>query len=99
MLPLRSSLTHPPLAVGMNVEVSEENNEGRGIRDEGVMHPLGEVAVDVQGVHTVQSGSTKLQLRRERGEGRGGKGRGGWMDIMTSGKCREGRRMGKCDPV
>ena len=59
----------------MNVEVSEENNEGRGIRDEGVMHPLGEVAVDVQGVHTVQSGSTKLQLRRERGEGRGGKGR------------------------
>ena len=73
----------------MNVEVGEENDEGRGIRNEGVVHPLGEVAVDVQRVHAVESSATKLELKRDRG--REGEGERGGLGQ------REGRGDGRWD--
>ena len=57
----------------MEVEVGEEDDEGGGVGYEGVVHPLGEVAVDVERVHAVDDGQGELELGgREGGGGRGG---------------------------
>lgn len=61
-------LAHPgfppvPLDVCVVVEVGEEQDERDGVRDERVVHPLGEVAVDVQGVDGVDDGQAELQLQ------------------------------------
>lgn len=49
-------------AVGLVVEVAEEDDEGDGVADEGVVHPVGEVAVDVQGQSRVAYGDVELDL-------------------------------------
>lgn len=41
------TLLSPPLDVRVEVEVCEEDDEGYGVADESVVHPLGEVTVDV----------------------------------------------------
>ena len=46
----------------MEVEVGEENDERSGIADEGEVHPLGEVAVDVERMHAMDDGQRELQL-------------------------------------
>lgn len=54
-------------AVGLVVEVAKEDDEGDGVADEGVVHPVGEVAVDVQGQCRVANGDVELDLEgRER---------------------------------
>ena len=52
----------PPLDVGVVVEIGEEDDEGDCVTDEGVVHPLWEVAVDVERVDGVDYGQTKLEL-------------------------------------
>lgn len=52
-------------AVGLVVEVAEEDDEGDGVADEGVVHPVGEVAVDVEGQGRVADGDMELDLRHE----------------------------------
>lgn len=52
-------------AVGLVVEVAEEDDEGDGIADEGVVHPVGEVAVDVEGQGCVANGDVELDLRHK----------------------------------
>lgn len=49
-------------AVGLVVEVAEEDDEGDGVADEGVVHPVGEVAVDVEGQGRVANGDVELDL-------------------------------------
>ena len=63
----------------MEVEVGEEDDEGGGVGYEGVVHPLGEVAVDVERVHAVDDGQGELELGalREGGEEGGTKEEGG----------------------
>lgn len=55
----RSSLL---LDVGMNVEVSEEDDKGSGVAKQGIMHPLWEVAVNVKGMTAMDERSCKLRL-------------------------------------
>ena len=50
-------------AVGLVVEVAEEDDEGDGVADEGIVHPVREVAVDVEGQGRVADGDVKLDLR------------------------------------
>lgn len=52
----------------MDVEVSEEDKEGSSIAYEGVVHPLREVAVNVEGVYSMDDTQRELQLCRGRGE-------------------------------
>lgn len=52
-------------AVGLVVEVAEEDDEGDGVADEGVVHPVGEVAVDVEGQGCVADGDVELNLRHK----------------------------------
>lgn len=58
-------------AVGLVVEVAEEDDEGDGVADEGVVHPVGEVAVDVKGQGRVADGDVELDLERDREGQRG----------------------------
>lgn len=51
-------------AVGLVVEVAKEDDEGDGVAYEGVVHPVGEVAVDVQGQGRVTDGDVELDLRQ-----------------------------------
>ena len=46
-------LLPPLLDVSVEVEVGEEDDEGDGIADERVVHPFGEVTVDVDGMDSV----------------------------------------------
>lgn len=48
------------LDVGLDVEVGEEAYEREGIADEGIVHPLGKVTVDVERVNSVNDGQTEL---------------------------------------
>lgn len=50
-------------AVGLVVEVAEEDDEGDGVADEGIVHPVREVAVDVEGQGCVADGDVELDLR------------------------------------
>lgn len=50
-------------AVRLVVEVAEEDDEGDGVADEGVVHPVREVAVDVEGQGRVADGDVELDLR------------------------------------
>ncbi len=50
------------LDVCLNIEVSEESNEGDGISNESIVHPLGKVAVNVERVEGMYNGETELQL-------------------------------------
>lgn len=50
----------------MDVEVGEEDDEGDGVANQSPVHPLGEIAVDVEGMDGVDYGKTELQLYRER---------------------------------
>jgi len=52
----------------MDVEVSEEDKEGSSIAYKGVVHPLREVAVNVEGVYSMDDTQRELQLCRGRGE-------------------------------
>lgn len=49
----------------MVVEVSEKDDEGDRVADEGVVHPVGEVAVDIEGQGCVADGEVELNLRQE----------------------------------
>lgn len=51
-------------AVCLVVEVAKQDDEGDGVADEGVVHPVGEVAVDVQRQGSVADGDVELDLRR-----------------------------------
>ena len=46
----------------MNVEVGEEDDERDGVTNQCPVHPLGEVAVNVEGVDTMDDRKTELQL-------------------------------------
>lgn len=46
----------PTLDVSVDIEVGEEDNKGDGVPNEGIVHPLGEVAVNVEGVHSMDDG-------------------------------------------
>lgn len=50
-------------AVGLVVEVAKEDDEGDGVADEGIVHPVREVAVDVEGQGRVADGDVELDLR------------------------------------
>ena len=52
------------LDVGLDVEVGEETYEGEGVANQGVVHPLGEVTVDVERVDSVDYRKTELKLGR-----------------------------------
>lgn len=52
-------------AVGLVVEVAEEDDEGDGIADKGVVHPVGEVTVDIEGQCSVANGHMELNLRQK----------------------------------
>ena len=54
----------------MDVEVSEEDEEGRGVAYESEVHPFREVAVDVERVHCMDDAQRELQLCRGREEGK-----------------------------
>ena len=58
-------LLSPPslLDVGLDVEVCKEADEGEGIAYESVVHPLGEIAVDVDRVSAMDYGKTELKLQ------------------------------------
>lgn len=47
----------------MVVEVAKQEDEGDGVADEGVVHPVGEVAVDVERQGRVADGDVELNLR------------------------------------
>ena len=58
-----AALTLATLAdVGVDVEVCEEDDERYGIAYQAVVHPLGEVAVNVEGMAGVDDGQSELQL-------------------------------------
>ena len=46
-------LLPPLLDVSVEVEVGEEDDEGDGVADERVVHPFGEVTVDIDGMDSV----------------------------------------------
>ena len=46
----------------MDVEVGEEDDERDGIANQAVVHPLGEVAVNVQRVDCMDDGQSELKL-------------------------------------
>ena len=50
----------------MDVEIGEENNEGDGVAYQSVLHPLGEVAINVESICSVDDAQRELQLCRER---------------------------------
>lgn len=50
-------------AVGLVVEVAEEDDEGDGVADEGVVHPVREVTVDIERQGRVADGDVELYLR------------------------------------
>lgn len=50
-------------AVRLVVKVAEQDDEGDGVADEGVVHPVGEVAVDVERQGGVADGDVELDLR------------------------------------
>ena len=58
-----------PLDVSVDVEVSEENNEGGSVSKESVVHPFGEITVNVERVRAMDEGKRKLQLGRDRENG------------------------------
>ena len=60
---LPPSLPPPSLLyVGLDVEVGEETDEGEGVANQSVVHPLGEVAVNVERVDSVDYCKTELKL-------------------------------------
>lgn len=50
------------LNISMDVKVGKEDYEGDGISNEAVVHPLGEVAVNVQRVSGMDDGQGELKL-------------------------------------
>ncbi len=46
----------------MNVEVGEEDDEGYSVPNESIVHPFGEVAVNVERVDGMHDGQSELQL-------------------------------------
>lgn len=55
-------------AVGLVVEIAKQDDESDGIADEGVVHPVGEVAVDVERQSRVPDGDVELNLTDKKGE-------------------------------
>lgn len=49
-------------AVGLVVEVSEEDDKGDGVANQGPVHPVWELAVDVEGESGVANGDVELDL-------------------------------------
>ena len=56
----------------MDVEVCKEKDEREGIANQNVVHPLGEVAINVERVEGMDDGKGELELWREREGGREG---------------------------
>lgn len=52
------------LDVGLDVEVGEQDDEGYGIAYQRVVHPFWKVAVDVQGMNSVDYSKAELELQR-----------------------------------
>ncbi len=50
------------LYIRLNVEVGEEDDERYSITNESIVHPFGEVAVNVERVDGMHDGQTELQL-------------------------------------
>ena len=48
----------------MDVEVGEQDDEGYGIAYQRVVHPFWKVAVDVQGMNSVDYSKAELELQR-----------------------------------
>jgi len=49
--------------VSLDVEISEEDDEGYGVTYQAVVHPLGEVAVHVERMTGMDDGQSELQLQ------------------------------------
>ena len=78
---LSPPLTSPLLDVSVDIEVGEEDDEGSGIAYKCEVHPLWEVAVDVERVERMDDGQTELQLLIERLERE--REREGEMNVIT----------------
>lgn len=50
------------LDVGVDVKVGKETDEGEGVANQSVVHPLGEVAINVERVDSMDYCETELKL-------------------------------------